>query len=249
MHESAAATVRPLVGTTCPRATVDCLKTVGGISKMIHRSVLGAMATVFVLSGGLSAEAHTRTPWRMHEGLEVTASNPQGLMPLGCTIARNGDICEYGVATIPGEAAAGWGAAPDGDTIGLWMASRVCQAPATCRIYGDFTYFQTYVTVSPGTVLNEVTLSFTHVDDGIRVTVFNSDHPNGITATGGYLLIGESLVAGNLAASFKPGERNRLVITQVDDCCSLSITTGAVLRINGEVVGLGLRGERRLRRR
>lgn len=209
---------------------------------MIHRSVLGAMTAALVLLGGLPAGAHTRTPWQMHDGPEVNTANPQGLVRLDCTPPRNGDTCEYGVAFIPGEAAAGWGASPDPDTIGMVMTSRLCQVPSACRAYGDFTYFQTYVNISPGTVLNEVKLSFTWVDDGIRVTVFNSDHPHGITATEGYIFIGDSLETGNLAAYFKPGERNRLVITQVDDCCSVSSAMGAVLRINGEGVGLGCEG-------
>jgi len=241
MDVEAVMTVRPLLGTSLPASSRRLPQNRGGFH-MIKRSVLGAIAGALSLLGGLPAAAHTRTPWQLHDGPEVTASNPLGLVPFNCTPVRHGDTCEYSVASIPGEAAAGWRAAPDEDTIGLEMGSRLCQVPNTCRVFGDFTYYQTYVNVSAGAALNDIKLSFATVDDGLRVTIFNSDHPNGITATEGYLFIRETLITGNLAAYFKAGEMNRLVITQVDDCCNLSGVAGAVLRINGEVVGIACEG-------
>ena len=38
--------------------------------------------------------AQIRTPWQQHDGLEVTVSNPLGLVPFSCAPAIHGDICE-----------------------------------------------------------------------------------------------------------------------------------------------------------
>ncbi|MFL5343815.1 MAG: immunoglobulin-like domain-containing protein [Hyalangium sp.] len=209
---------------------------------MTKRSVLGAVAVTLAALGGLPAAAHTRTPWQMHEGLEVTSSNPLGLLPFACTPSVNGDACEFSVATIPPKGDAGWKAAPDGSSIGLVSSSLVCQAPVSCLVYGDFIYYQTQVNVGAGPV-NQFTVSFNVVDDGLRVTIFNSKYPNGITAPEGFLHINGSLSTGNLAAYVATGEVNRVVLTQVDDCCTESRLTGAVIQINGEVVGLACQSD------
>src|SRR5690242_15198377 len=109
-----------------------------------------AWGLVAVSTFASSADAQTRTPWQMHNGLEVTAANPLGLVQFSCAPGFHGDPCEYDVATIPGPADAGWGAAPDGDVIGFsFFPSRVCSAPNgnACLVYGDFTYFQTFVDI------------------------------------------------------------------------------------------------------
>ena len=186
-------------------------------------------------SSGLS---QTRTPWEMHNGLEVTSSNPRGLIQFanGCRPApRHGAICEYDVATVPSEEDTGWGSAPNPDIIDFHIPSRVCYAPITCRHYGDFTYFQTFVNIPSNVVMNQFTISFSGMDDGSRITIFNSDYPNGLVITGSYVYLGGSGTS-NLVSYVKSGEINRVVITQVDDCCSQNNLRVARVNLNGQVI-------------
>jgi hypothetical protein len=71
---------------------------------------------------------------------------------------------------------AGWTPAFNTETIGMAMGSRLCSAPVTCWDYLDFTYFQTFVLVPPAYNLNltEFSIQFSGMDDGSRITVFNS---------------------------------------------------------------------------
>lgn len=182
------------------------------------------------------AWSQTRTPWEMHDGLEVTPSNPLGLVPFTCSPAIHGDICEYDDATIPGVADPGWGPAPDPDIINFSVyPSRVCSAPITCMGYGDFTYFQTLVDVPSNVVVTEFTIAFSGMDDGSRVTIFNSTYPAGLVVPGSYVFLGGSGTT-DLAAYVVSGEINRVVVTQVDDCCVENNLRSAVVVLNGEIV-------------
>ena len=60
-----------------------------------------AAAIVLVAINATSLFAQTRSPWQMHDGLEVTPSNPNGLVAFTCAPPQHGDPCEYDVATIP----------------------------------------------------------------------------------------------------------------------------------------------------
>jgi hypothetical protein len=205
---------------------------------MKRQDVLGVVLMALVAMGGMPAAAQTRTPWQMHDGPEVTEYNPLGLMPFSCLPMRRGDKCEYNVATLPSEGDPRWWPAPNAETIEFLLEpSRVCEAPITCRIFGDFTYFQTFVNVPANLEVTEFTLSFSGVDDGVRVTIFNSEHPGGIVAPGSYVYLGGSGTE-NLAPYIQPGEINRVVLTQVDDCCALNRLESAVVVLNGEAVDL-----------
>ena len=70
------------------------------------------------------------------------------------------------------------------------------------------------------------------VDDGARVTVFNSMYPAGVVEAGSHILLGGSSVTTNLARYIVPG-RNRVVITHIDDCCSARSLTGVQVVLNG----------------
>jgi hypothetical protein len=179
--------------------------------------------------------AQTRTPWQMHDGLEVTLANPNGLVPFACAPAIHGDICEYSVATIPPQLDPGWGPAPDGDIINFSIPSRVCLAPNTCLQYGDFTYFQTLVNVPANVTVTTFTIDFSGMDDGSRVTIFNSTYPGGLVIPGSYVFLGGSGTT-DLHSYVVSGELNRVVITQVDDCCSENNLRSAKVVLNGEVV-------------
>jgi hypothetical protein len=175
----------------------------------------------------------------MHDGLEVTPTNPLGLVPFACAPTIHGQICEYDVATIPDPGDAGWGPAPDPATIGFsFFPSRVCQAPNACLAYGDFTYFQTFVDIPANVLVTQFTISFDGMDDGSRVSIFNTAHPTGLVVPGSYVFLGGSGTT-DLAAFVVSGESNRVVVTQVDDCCIENNLRSAVVLLNGQVVHTG----------
>ena len=200
------------------------------------RSFAGLLLILcFTVSAATPSFAQVRTPWEMHDGLEVTGANPLGLVPFSCSPAIHGDVCEYDVATIPPAGDAGWGPAPDGSVIGFSIPSRVCSAPITCMAYGDFTYFQTLVDVPANVVVTTFTIAFSGMDDGSRVTIFNSTYPGGLVVPGSYVFLGGSGTT-SLHSYVVSGEINRVVITQVDDCCSANNLHSAVVVLNGDVV-------------
>jgi hypothetical protein len=201
----------------------------------MSRSLTTLFAAAILVSAVSSAQAQVRTPWEMHDGLEVTVGNPLGLVAFACSPAFHGDPCEYDVATIPSVADAGWGPAPDGAIIGFSIPSRVCNAPVSCMTYGDFTYFQTLVDVPANVSVTQFTISFSGMDDGSRVTIFNSSYPGGFVVPGSYVFLGGSGTT-DLSALVLSGEINRVVITQVDDCCSANNLQRAEVVLNGEIV-------------
>jgi len=201
----------------------------------MRRLVTTLFVTLFVFAATSAAQAQTRSPWQMHDGLEVTLANPLGLVPFACSPAIHGDICEYSVSTIPSEGDAGWGPAPDPDIINFSIPSRVCSAPISCLAYGDFTYFQTLVTVPGNVVVTAFTIAFSGMDDGSQVTIFNSAYPAGLVVPGSYVFLGGAGTT-NLGPYVISGEVNRVVITQVDDCCSENNLRSAKVVLNGEVV-------------
>lgn len=192
-------------------------------------------AVFFLVALAPTAGAQTRTPWQLHDGLEVTPSNPNGLIQFSCAPAIHGDVCEYDVATIPPQGDAGWGPAPDPDIINFSIPSRVCSAPISCMGYGDFTYFQTLVNVPLNVSVTTFTIEFSGMDDGSRVTIFNSNYPAGLVIPGSYVFLGGSGTT-DLHSYVVSGEINRVVITQVDDCCSENNLRSAKVVLNGEIV-------------
>jgi hypothetical protein len=104
-----------------------------------------------------------------------------------------------------------------------------------CRYGADFTYFQTFVNVPSNVLVTDFTISFSGVDDGVRVTIFNSDYPGGVVVPGSYVFLGGTGTS-NLATLVKSGEVNRVVVTQTDDCCYHSYLSSALVVLNGELV-------------
>ena len=211
--------------------------------------LVGALA-VLACSGGVEEESFpeavaeqgalagpTRTPWEMHDGLE---GGPWGqVVPFACAPQIHGDVCEYSVSFVPPSQDPGWGPAPDAEVIGFSLyPSRVCWAPVDCMAYGDFTYFQTFVTVPANVAVTEFTIAFNGMDDGSRVSIYNSSYPDGLVVPGSYVYLGGSGTA-NLAPFVRSGEVNRVVVTQVDDCCIQNNLHSAVVVLNGEPVETG----------
>lgn len=204
---------------------------------------LAPLLALGVLGVAADAHAQTRTAWQQHDGLEVTAGNPLGLVAFDATcrpetIPRHGANCEYDVAVIPPAVDGAWHAAPDAEIIDFSIPSRVCQAPVQCWRYGDFTYFQTFVDIPANVQVNTFTISFHGMDDGSRVTLFNSAFPGGFVLPGSYVYLGGSGTA-DLSTLVVAGEVNRVVVTQVDDCCSENNLREARVVLNGEVIDTG----------
>ena len=197
-----------------------------------------AFTALFLLAVALptASFAQTRSNWQMHDGLEVTLANPLGLIAFSCAPGFHGANCEYDVATIPPAADAGWGPAPDPNTIGFSVfPSRVCSAPIDCMAYGDFTYFQTFVDIPMDVLVTTFTIAFSGMDDGCRVSIFNSVYPAGFVIPGSYVYLGGSGTT-DLSALVVSGEINRVVVTQVDDCCVENNLQSAIVVLNGSVV-------------
>ncbi|MBW3622439.1 MAG: hypothetical protein KY468_03410 [Armatimonadetes bacterium] len=158
-----------------------------------------------------------------------------------------GHPSEYRLAPpIPPADKPGFTPAPSVETLHyVRIPSRLCtETGRTCGGAGDFTFFQTFLQIPADEPLETLALEFTRdpndpprqpyaVDDGVRVTVFNSLHPEGEVA--GYVSFpgrgGNSVDLRQLVAQ---GEINRVVLTHVDDCCEHSVVSRAEFKLNSQ---------------
>ena len=175
-------------------------------------------AGIAAASGNIS-----RTGWEMNRGGSWSF--------LGFSLPSHGYSTAYNNAVIPPVGDAGWGPAPNSETIGF---SEYSILPGYCMQAVDYTYFQTFVTVPFNTDVTQFTIAFSGIDDGGRVTIFNSAYPNGILVPGSYVYLGGSGTA-NLANYIVPGE-NRVVVTQVDDCPTGNNLQVAQVVLNGQTI-------------
>lgn len=190
-----------------------------------------------ILCGAQPALAQvSRTPWQMHEGQDVIKLDAQ--LPPNGALAEN-DYIAFRQAQIPAEGA-GWVTAPNPDTIGFGgpQASKIAAAGGSCRNAIDYTYFQTFVDVPPGTQVDEFKIAFQGMDDASRITIFNSQHPNGTVVEGSYV---RKAAAGSPAATtdlknLVVAGRNRVVVTQVDWCPVGNQLQSATVQLNGSNV-------------
>ena len=196
------------------------------MKKTLKIITLVMMVLFMSVSGSLATEI-TRTPWQMHEG--------EGIIPFGYMTPYHGYELSYdNFATIPPKDSIDWTSAPNGDTIDYNVPSTLCGV-IDCRCGADFTYFQTFVNVPIDFIVDIFTIAFNGIDDGVRVTIFNSDYPNGEVVPGSYVFLYGSGTA-NLMSLIKPGERNRVIITHIDDCCYNSYLQRAQVKFNGESI-------------
>lgn len=170
--------------------------------------------------------AQSRSPWEMNPG--------EGIIMFGFTSPQHGDSIEYTFATIPPPGDPNWGPAPDPNIIGYSIPSTLCGV-VDCRQGAQFTYFRTFVDIPYNVVITEFTLSTSGVDDGIRVTIFNSMYLDGKVVPGSYVYLGGSGTA-DLKDLVVSGEVNTVIITHVDDCCSESYLRRVEVKLNGRVV-------------
>jgi hypothetical protein len=145
----------------------------------------------------------------------------------------NGEKGEYDFAKIPSEDDPDWAPLPLAE-IDFADHSRLCPPPdggpaiCPCRGGADFTYFQTGFELDQPA--RSFTLSIGNVDDGARLTLFNSKHAEGFVA--GFALL-FSAATFDLTAETAAGH-NRLAVTHVDDCCKDRKLTGVLLQLDGE---------------
>ncbi|HET9047838.1 MAG TPA: VWD domain-containing protein [Chiayiivirga sp.] len=201
----------------------------------LHWNTRIAMALIAVLGVAHAAQAQvSRSPWQMHEGQAVikldTELPPNGALP------ENGYVA-FNQADIPAEGP-GWVAAPNPDTIGFGgpNASKISAAGGSCRRAVDYTYFQTFVEVSPNARVDEFKIVFDGMDDASRITIFNSRHPGGTVVDGSYVTrASQGASTTDLKDLVAPG-RNRVVITQVDWCPVGNQLKSAQVSLNGSTV-------------
>jgi len=168
----------------------------------------------------------TRTPWEYQR----TPAGQYPVCPAGVT--THGSAVEYTLAVIPAEnstwlpcnANDSW--CKNSDTLDIASSSRLND----CFGHLDFGYFQTFVTIPKGFVLTDATVDFTVMDDGARISIFNSKYPNGIVDENSYVFLGQQH-SSNFSQYLIEGS-NRLIITQVDDC-QYSNNINAAVSLNG----------------
>jgi hypothetical protein len=159
-----------------------------------------------------------RTEWQQHDGA--------GVQTWGFDSGEHGAIGEYASATIPDPDGAGWGPAPNGQSIdyNLFDNSTLCNN-TECRYGGEFTYFKTHIYLPPQLQFTEAWVDVFVVDDGVRMTVFSPTQPDGVTDPGGYAFLGGG-VSSNLLPYMDSDPYSVVVLTHVDDCCSASYIEG-----------------------
>lgn len=169
----------------------------------------------------------------MHDGgLETGAMTSPYTVSAPCSTSTHGAICLYGKAVVPpteSTGSAGWKAAPNPETIGFSRSSTV-----SCFNQVDYTYFQTFIHVPTGSTVTTFTIAMTTIDDGARITIYNSAYPNGTVVAASYVYLGGSGTS-NLASLIREGV-NRVVITQLDDCGTGNNLGSATVTLNGVVV-------------
>ncbi len=190
----------------------------------MNTKILFSVAMVLILCD--RSFPQTRSPWEMNQG--------EAVVSFGFTSPQHGDPGEYAFATIPAPDDAAWGPAPDPDIIGFSVPSTLCGVVG-CRQGGDFTYFRTFVDIPANVLVTKFTIATSGVDDGVRVTIFNSMFPAGEVVPGSYIFLGGSGTA-DLKDLVVSGEVNTVISTHVDDCCSESYLRSAVVVLNGTTV-------------
>ena len=183
--------------------------------------------------------AITRTPWQMH--IDPTPHGPVSGLPY---IPFHGAEVAYADANIPAQNAASWVPAPDPNVIGFDgrvpgfggnNASRL--GAYGCQTAVDYTYFQTIVTVPAGGTVTQFNVTFSVIDDGARITIFNSAYPTGVVVPASYVFLNGGGTS-DLASYIVEGA-NRVVVTQLDDCYSGNNLGNAAVVLNGNVVPVG----------
>ena len=197
--------------------------------------------TLVMVAAPQSAEADGpttlgRSPWQFMRGPIVAPVPDYG---------SHGAKEEYDhrpASEIPGDQAPGWllckagEICPDPDIIGMNMPYGSRLGGYDCRLALDFTFFQSFVSIPLNATIDEFKVEMNNADDGARVSIFNTAHPNGFVFDGSYIFLGPDQSTTDLRAAMVKGAVNRVVITQVDDCWSGNNLHEARITLNGNTV-------------
>ncbi len=168
-----------------------------------------------------------RSRWQIHLGEGPVCFG-------GTTFTVHGDRREYDWSSIPAATDAGWqNHTPP--NISFDDPSTLCGTSCDCLDGGDFTYFQTSFTVPNGLTVSSLEVNIVDVDDGVRVTLFNSAYPSGVSPRDAYAFHPTGR-ASNLGSYVRSGT-NRIVLTHVDDCCRYRRIRDATVILNGTTLG------------
>ncbi|MHB1987399.1 MAG: MBG domain-containing protein [Acidimicrobiales bacterium] len=229
--------------------------TIGNFSRRVFVSVLvgtmclaGAVQAFSPAAGADTGPTSlSASPWQVFSDMSIY-SNPSPSGP-------NGDPTDFTNVTpalvVPGVSDPGW--ADCGPNAPIRYSpyqnpASLCPNPATidmhvgsilsvCRYQENFTFFQSLVSIPAGTNVSEFSVSLNGADDGARVSIYNSTYPNGLVVPGSYIaLAGGAGATPNLSPYVVPGEVNRVVITQVDDCPVGNNLNSAQILLNGSVL-------------
>lgn len=199
-----------------------------------RRHVLALLACGVTCATAAVAEqvSLSHTPWELHAA---------GVVKATMTSEVHGDPLLYRAAPpVPGAGFA-WspltGAESDPrnpvDIDYLGPNDNYSSDLRSCLSELEFTYFQTFVTVPAGFLVRDAHITLGPLDDGSRVLVFTSEHPQGIVPENGYVLLGDTQTI-DLARYVKSGETNRFVVEHLDDCAGQAWLGTVTLQVKGE---------------
>ncbi|KNC82337.1 hypothetical protein SARC_05376 [Sphaeroforma arctica JP610] len=175
------------------------------------------------------------SPWQMHHGINANVDDSgwqtnafDAESDKKCANRTiHGHKCSYSKAVIPPEDSE-WLYPPDTKIIGMKRDSMLCkleeEKEPTCWKYLDFTYFQAFLTIPEHCTVSKFTIDFDGMDDGSQVKV------NGVEVEDSYVYLRETGTS-DLKDLVKIGKVNRIVITQVDDCCAHNNLEKAVVTL------------------
>lgn len=173
------------------------------------------------------------TPWEMHGPERVQVS---GLSQ------THGDPRSYALAPAIPEPGPDWKAL-DGAESGprnptdidyLGPSDNYSSDLRTCLTELEVTCFQTFVTLPSSAQQPQGTATLGPLDDGARLLVFTSDHPEGVVPEHGYLEIGETATV-DFSKYLKPGEKDRIVVQHLDDCAGQSWLGTVELQVTADL--------------
>jgi hypothetical protein len=193
------------------------------------------LIAVLFLADATAQNAITVGAWEMHRGI--------GDPIIDFPTTKYGDPAAYAKMNIPAADHADWTLVPRDpsrrNTINFKERSRLAGRLEQV----DFTYFQTEVFIPKDVKVNTFTVSLGQADDGARFYFFNSRFPNGtFDPTADYSKADEGTdnekkyASVNLTSKVVPGEINRVVVVQFDNCIRSTTVSGINLKINGESI-------------